>query len=93
MRLDPEKIELLARLVYEGLKDREGIKLTLPRDDVIVAIAGVITEDLKAEDEIEAEARKMLEAHEEQFQRTGASHHEVLRKTVEKLARDRKMVI
>ena len=93
MRLKPEKIELLASLVFESLEGREGIKMTLPREDVIRAIGGIITEDLKAEDEIEAEAREILEAHEAEFKRTGASRHEVLRKTIGKLARDRKMVI
>lgn len=93
MRLKPEKIEQLAGLVHDTLARTEGLKLQGTRDDITFVIRQAIADDLKAEEEIEAEARKILEKHEQEMQRTGISFEQMLRKTKDKLARDRGMVL
>ena len=93
MRLRPEKIERLAELVYDSLKEHKELKLNGERETILFAIRGVITEDMEAEEEIEAEARKILDDHEDDMRRMGVSLDQMLRKTKQKLARDRGMVL
>lgn len=96
MRLKPEKIEQLSELVYDTLaklESEEKLKLSGERDAIVFAIKNVITEDLKAEEQLEVEAREILEAHEGELRRSGVSFDQALRKMKQKLARDRGMVL
>ena len=93
MRLKPEKIERLAELVYDSLKEHKELKLNGERETILFAIRGVITEDMEAEEAIEAEARKILDDHEDDMRRMGVNLDQMLRKTKQKLARDRGMVL
>ena len=93
MRLRPEKIERLAELVYDSLKEHKELKLNGERETILFAIRGVITEDMEAEEAIEAEARKILDDHEDDMRRMGGNLEQMLRKTKQTLARDRGMVL
>ncbi len=93
MRLRPEKIEQLAELVYSTLGPNSQIKLTGVKEDALFLIRKVITEDLEAEDEIQAEAQKILDDHADDMRRMGVNHAQMLQKTMKKLARDRGMVL
>lgn len=93
MRLKPEKIEQLAELVYDALGTHEEMKLQGERENVIALIRNTITEDLEEEDRIKDEAASILEEHADDIRRTGANYNELHRKTVQKLARDKGMVL
>lgn len=93
MRLRPEKIEQLAELVYSTLGANSQIKLTGVKEDVVFLIRKVITEDLETEDEIQAEAQKILDDHADEMRRMGVNHVQMLQKTMKKLARDRGVVL
>lgn len=89
MRLNPEKVQQLAELVAQTLEENPEVEVKIKTGDLRATIAKIITEDLKEEEAIEAEARRTLEQHREQIRRTGASFDEMLQKSVRKLARDR----
>jgi hypothetical protein len=93
MRLKPEKIEQLSELIYDTLAKNPDLKLRGERKDITFEIRRVITEDFQAEEAIEAEARKLLEKHEDEMRRTNVNFDQALRKTKQKLARDRGMVL
>ena len=93
MRLKPEKIAQLAELIYDTLAKNEGLKLEGKREDVTYVIRDVIITDLKTEDEIEAEAKAILEKHENEIRRGNVNYEQIFRKTKDKLARDRGMVL
>ena len=93
MRLKPEKIEHLAECIYEALAANKDITLEDSRARIVGLIREVVTSDLKSEDELEEEARKLLEEHREEIQRTGASFEKLVLKTKQKLAQERKMVL
>jgi hypothetical protein len=93
MRLKPEKIERLARLIYEALEAHGEVTVTEPRDRVTQLIRAAIAEDLQAEDEIEEQARAMLEQYREEIRRKGASYDKMLQKAKQKIAQERKMVL
>lgn len=89
MRLTPVKVKQLADLVAHTLEDNPEVDVKIKADDLRATIEKIITEDLKEEEEIEAEARRTLEQHREQIRRTGANFDEMLQKSIRKLARDR----
>ena len=93
MRLKPEKIEQLTELIYDHLATIDEVALHGERSEIVFLIRNVITEDLQAEDDIEAEARRLLEEHEDDLRRVGASWDQMLRKTKQKIARDRGVVL
>lgn len=93
MRLKPEKIEQLSEFIYDRINLIPEMKLKGEKRDIVFEISKVITEDLKTEDEIEAEARKILESHEDEIRRSGVRHDIALQKTKLKLARDKRFVL
>ena len=93
MRLSPKKIETLARVIRRSLEQTAGLELAESPEAIEMLIRQVITDDLRMEDEIEEEARRLLDQHADQIQMRGASYDALLRKTKAKLAQDRKMVL
>lgn len=93
MRLAPKKIDVLAELIFEALASNEQVELQEGRDRTVGLIRQIITDDLRMEEELEEEARRMLEAHSDEIQRSGASMEKLVLKTKQKLAQERKMVL
>lgn len=93
MRLKPEKIEELAEKAYESLASRAEVKLLAERSDVVFEISQTIAEDLETEDEIERDARALLEKHARELRLSGVGSEQALRKTMQKIARERKFVL
>ncbi len=93
MRLRPEKIQMLAELIHDALVAHPELKLEGERDAVAGLIRRVIAEDLQAEDELEEEARRLLEEHREEMTRKGIAFDKMLLKTKQKLARERRFTL
>ncbi len=93
MRLRPEKIEHLAGLILDSLSANADVKIQGERAAVIGEVGKIITEDLQTEEEIETEARKLLDAHQDEMRRTNIRYDQALRKTKQKIARDRGFVL
>jgi len=93
MRLKPDKIEQLSEFIHDRIGAIPDMKLKGEKRDIIFEISKVITEDLKTEDDIEAEARKILESHEDEIRRSGVRFDVALQKAKLKIARDRKFLL
>lgn len=93
LRLKPEKIRALARVIYDGIAKEEDLRVDPDREKVEAQIYEVILRDMQAEEEIEREAEQMLEEHEDEIKRSDAQYHLLLQKTKERLARQRRMVL
>lgn len=93
MRLKPEQIQMLARVAYDALAAEDAVEMKSSRDTVLHQIEEVIREDLKAEEDLEAEARRLLDQHRDQIKVRGGNYDEMVRMTVKRLARERKMVL
>lgn len=93
MRLRPEKIEQLAELVHQTLAKKEGVQLVGAPNDIVFEISLAITEDLEEEDEIEAEAKRLLEQHAKEVDKSGIRMDQALRRAKEKIARNRKFTL
>jgi hypothetical protein len=92
MRLTRDQVELVAQHIVRGLLREEHIAIDQP-EPVIDAVAGVLTADLAAEDQLNEEVREMLKNYADDISRGSLNYQELFRKVKAKLARERKMVI
>jgi hypothetical protein len=93
MRLKPEKIQQLAELIHDSLAANSQVKINRDRAAIAFEIGKIITEDLQTEDEIEAEARRLLEQHQDDLRRSGVRLDQAIWKAKQKIARDRGFVL
>ena len=92
MRLKPEKIEDLANKILQGFKADSDVLIRGAENDVLHEIKSVITMDLKREDDIEEEARKILQLHLKRIYRDDISFSDLLRKAKRQMAKERGLV-
>lgn len=88
MRLRPEKVQQLAEFIHDSLKANPGVALAGERRDIAFEIAKVINEDLKTEERIEAQARKVLDEHADAIKGANARYDQMLKRAMQKIARD-----
>jgi len=79
--------QVLKRLTAAGL-----IQYEQP-EYVQEVMTQVMLDELSVEDRINEEARKILEQHDEEMKRVGASYEEMFKKVKRQLVRDRKVVL
>lgn len=79
--------QVLKRLSTAGLVQFEA------RDYVNEVVNQVMLDELSVEDRINEEARKILEQHDAEMKRMGASYEEMFKKVKKQLVRDRKVVL
>lgn len=92
MRLKPEKIEDLVAKVLQGLKENPDVLLRGKEADIQREVKSVIIMDLKREDEIEEEARKILQQYMKRIYRDDISFTELLRKAKKQIGRERGLI-
>jgi hypothetical protein len=92
MRLKPEKIEDLAAKILQGLKENSDVLLRGKEADIQREVKSVIIMDLKREDEIEEEARKILQQYMKRIYRDDISFTELLRKAKKQIGRERGLI-
>ncbi len=71
MRLSERKIDYLSGMIFDVLKNSKFCVLERAQGPVVEEIKNAITEDLTTEDEIEEEARRILDEHDEESDRVG----------------------
>lgn len=92
MRLSKNHIDYMAFLVLRSLKENPGTTVRNP-DGVVSAVRRRIVENLKIEQEIEEEAKRMLEPHKAEIIRKGADYPKMLADGKKTLAKKRGFVI
>ena len=92
MRLTRDQVGYVSQHIIRGLLRDEFIATDHP-EQVIDAIAQVLTTDLEAEDRLNDEVREVLQNFSEEISRGSLNYQELFRKVKAKLARERKMVI
>lgn len=93
MRLSKEMIKHIAGELGSVLLTKNLATFLGPSDAVSAKIADVITEDLMAEDRLDAEVKKMLESHESEIAKTGMDYRKVFELTKRKLAEERGILL
>jgi hypothetical protein len=92
MRGRPEIAARLTETIVKRLVTRRFVEV---RDEAKVraALQRVIVENLEAEDQLDAEARQILQGYARDIREKGLDYRQLFAKTKEKLARDRGFVL
>lgn len=89
MRFSHSKVHELAERIVAMLESDEDATLLAPRAEVEQAVAGAISTDLRAEDEIDEEVEQMLEQYRHQIENEGLDATLLQRKIKHEVARKR----
>ncbi len=94
MRLKKEQIDRLAEKILSDLENAALASLKGERKQALETIKAVITNDIKAEEELESEAERILD---QTLRATGGGsgidRHKMLKMIKEKLAKERNIVL
>ncbi len=93
MRLSKEMINHLSLAIAENLERKGLARYEATKNAISAKIAAVITENMLAEDKLNAEVEKILSAHEAEIARGQMDYRKVFELTKQKLARERGMVL
>jgi hypothetical protein len=94
MRLKPEKINKLSEAIYNKIKTIDQAKILVSEEEFKNTVQSVILEDLQEEDDIEKEAKEILEENKIKIQmRHNINYLELLKKTKDIIARKRKFTL
>jgi len=95
MRLSSDKIGRIAEVVVDALLEKEMLALHRPgragRAALVAAVRDLITDDLRVEDEIDAEAERILASYSRKI--VGTERDILFRKTKEEIASRRGYVL
>ena len=93
MRLGEDRIQHIAGVMADHLTREKMIQFNGMRTSLVTAIARVIMNDLKIEDEINAEVERMIESMKRPIPRGSAEWNSIFFQKKEELARRRKYLI
>jgi len=77
MLLSRDKINHLSKLITEKLEEDETVELMAEPNDIRLQVVRVITDELKIEDLVDAEVRKILNSYSKKL-REGSNEWEIL---------------
>ncbi len=92
MRLLPQIVEYMAESIVIELLAGKLVKVD-DRERLVGVVENIILADLELEDQLEEEARELLNQHYEQVRASGAQYYELLRKVKEKLAKEKGIIL
>lgn len=93
MRLSPEKIEQLSDALVDALADVDGVLFRSSDADLRIAIKDIVTDELMAEERLDAEVHRMLQAYKYEITMGRLNYDELYRKLRNKLISERKIVL
>ena len=93
MRLTKQQIEELSRIILKKLSAVELVAINAPEEKVRQRIVEIITKDLAAEDELDKEVKKILEAYESDFKSGKMEYMKMFSKVKDKLVKERDIII
>ena len=93
MRLTTDQIETISGLILTRLKERELIIFKVVEETVYKRVVRAITEDLRAEDQLDREVESILETHSGTLQEDGIDYRKMFSMIKGKLVRERELII
>ena len=92
MRLNPDKIKYLSKIIVDKLADSEDVELLQKKETVVKMLEKIITNDLQIEDSIEQEVREMLKEYSQTIRSEGLDYESLFRKAKERIIKRRGLV-
>jgi hypothetical protein len=93
MKLRHDYIDFLSRRIVEQLTEEDHLVAKVDPHEVQAFIAQVIIDDLKVEDDLDAEVRKILEGYAKQMRQQNIQYHEMFQMIKRKLIKERNLVL
>ena len=93
MRFSERKINRVAKKVREALMSDPQLKRFGDDAAFEAEIKAVIMANLREEEEIEEQAKKLLEQYSNQIDVNGMDYHNLLRRSINQIARERKFIL
>lgn len=93
MRLKREHIQRLSELILRRLKSEKMLVMRVSEDKVLEGINKAITADLRAEDDLEEQAKDLLEKFRPQIRSGEMDERQALFLIKKQLAKEKKMVL
>lgn len=93
MKLRKEMIDYLAKKTVDGLVEKKVLEIEDDERGVIEAIGGIITDDLRVEDDLNTEVKDMLEAMGEELDRSNVDYRKMFQMVKQKIARERGLIL
>jgi len=92
MHYQREYVAYMAKQLLKRLSEAGLVQYEQP-DYVTEVITQVMLEELSVEDRLNDDVRKILEEHDAEMKRVGASYEEMFKKVKRQLVRERKVVL
>ena len=92
MHLPREYVAYMAKQVLKRLQEQKLIQYDQP-DFVTEVMTQVMLDEVGVEDRLNDEVRKILEQHDEEMKRMGASYEEMFKKVKKQLVKERKVIL
>ena len=93
MKLSPERINGLAHLLLEKLTAGGMLEPVMERKALAASLDQVITEELRVEDRINAEAKELLRKYEAEIARGQLNEHQLFLMIEKQLVKDKGVVL
>ena len=93
MKLRRDYIESISQRLVERLVSKGYIELHVDAKTVQAKISQTIMDDLKVEDDLDAEVRKLLEGYTQQMRQQNIEYHEMFQIIKRKLIKERNLVL
>jgi len=93
MKLRRDYIDFISKQLVDRLVKKGYIQLYADPSTVQAKISQTILDDLKVEDELDAEAREILEGYTQQMRQQNIEYHEMFQRIKRKLIKERNLVL
>ena len=93
MKLRRDYIDFISKQLVDRLVKEGYIQLHADSSTVQAKISQTIFDDLKVEDELDAEVRKILEGYTQQMRQQNIEYHEMFQMIKRKLIKERNLVL
>ena len=93
MKLRQSYIDSISNRLVDRLVKKGYIQLHADPNTVQARISQTIVDDLKVEDELDAEVRKILEGYTQQMRQQNIEYHEMFQRIKRKLVKERNLVL
>ncbi len=93
MKLRRDYIESLSKRILDQLVQRNHLRLCVDFKMVQARITHTIMDDLKVEEDLDAEVRKLLEGYAQQMRQQNIAYHDMFQMVKRKLIKERNLII
>lgn len=93
MRLHPEQIQKISKMVLKKIKGSEHVTFKVSEEKILEKIAGVITKNMHEESKLDEEAQKKMDQFRSQIKSGDLDEHRAFQMIKKQLAKEKKFIL